>query len=67
MHIGRGGVGDPTSCAHAGTVRDEVVQGRRQRGSPEGQRIVGKMALGGFLAGVMTPEFEEALVVVRLG
>ena len=44
-----------------------VQQGRLIVGSPEGQRMIGKMALGGFLAGLSTPEFEEALVVVRQG
>jgi hypothetical protein len=44
-----------------------VQQGRLTVGSPEGQRMIGKMALGGFLAGLSAPEFEEALVVVRQG
>jgi aminoglycoside phosphotransferase (APT) family kinase protein len=47
--------------------REDVAQGRLAAGSPEGQRIVGKMALAGFLAGLSTPEFEEALAVVRRG
>ena len=45
--------------------RDDVAQGRLTTGSAEGQRIVGKMALAGFLAGMAAPEFEEALAVVR--
>jgi aminoglycoside phosphotransferase (APT) family kinase protein len=36
-------------------------------GSPEGQRLVGKMAFAGFMADTATPEFEEALAVVRQG
>ncbi|WP_421995517.1 phosphotransferase [Reyranella sp.] len=34
-------------------------------GAPEAQRLVGKMGLAGFLAGVEAPEFEETLAVVR--
>lgn len=45
--------------------RDAVAQGRLIAGSPEAQRIVGKMALANFLASLATPEFEEALVVAR--
>lgn len=44
-----------------------VEQGRVDVGSPRGQRLVGKMALASFLAGVRTSEFEEALAVVRQG
>jgi aminoglycoside phosphotransferase (APT) family kinase protein len=44
---------------------EAVEQGRLVPGSPQGQRLVGKMALASFLAGVTTPEFEEALAVVR--
>ena len=47
--------------------RADVAQGRMAAGAPEAQRIVGKMALAGFLAGLATPELEEALVVVRRG
>ena len=36
-------------------------------GSPEAQRLIGKMALASFLAGVTAPAFEEALAVVRQG
>lgn len=34
-------------------------------GAPEAQRLVGKMALAGFLAGAEAPDFEETLAVVR--
>ena len=44
---------------------DAVEQGRLAAGAAEGQRLVGKMALAGFLAGLAAPEFEEALAVVR--
>jgi aminoglycoside phosphotransferase (APT) family kinase protein len=46
---------------------EAVEQGRLAVGAPEAQRLVGKMALASFLAGMATPEFEEALVVVRQG
>jgi aminoglycoside phosphotransferase (APT) family kinase protein len=45
--------------------RDALAQGRPIAGAPETQRIIGKMALAGFLAGLATPEFEEALGMVR--
>ncbi|MFZ5783165.1 MAG: phosphotransferase [Pseudomonadota bacterium] len=34
-------------------------------GAPEAQRLVGKMAFAGFLAGVEAPAFEETLAVAR--
>jgi hypothetical protein len=46
---------------------EAVEQERLAVGSPEGQRLVGKMALASFLTGVTTPEFEEALAIVRQG
>jgi aminoglycoside phosphotransferase (APT) family kinase protein len=46
---------------------EAVAQGRLAAGSPEGQRLVGKMALASFLATLTTPGFEEALAVVRQG
>jgi len=46
---------------------EAVEQDRLAVGSPEGQRLVGKMALASFLTGVTTPEFEEALAIVRQG
>ncbi|SEO99330.1 Phosphotransferase enzyme family protein [Rhodospirillales bacterium URHD0017] len=36
-------------------------------GSPEAQRLVGKMALGGFMGGLTSSEFEEALAICRRG
>lgn len=45
--------------------REAVAQGRLVAGSPEGQRLVGKIALGLFLADLATPAFEEALLVAR--
>jgi aminoglycoside phosphotransferase (APT) family kinase protein len=47
--------------------RDAVEQGRLVLGTPETQRIGGKVALATFLAGLAKPEFEEALVVARQG
>ena len=44
---------------------EAVEQGRMTNGSPEAQRLIGKMALASFLAGVAAPEFEEALAIVR--
>lgn len=44
-----------------------VEQGRLALGGPEAQRIVGKMFLASFLAGVTAPEFEETLAIVRQG
>lgn len=44
-----------------------VERGRLAVGSPEGQRITGKMALASFLSGVTDPAFEEAVAVVRQG
>lgn len=44
-----------------------IEQKRLALGAPETQRLVGKIALASFLAGVTAPEFEEALVVVRHG
>jgi len=44
-----------------------VEQGRLDVGSPQGQRLVGKMALRSFLADVTAPAFEEALAIVRQG
>lgn len=46
---------------------EAVEQGRMTAGSPEAQRLVGKMALASFLAVVTAPEFEEALAVVQQG
>lgn len=48
-------------------VRNALAEGQLIAGAPETQRIFGKIALVGFLAGLATPEFEEALVVVRQG
>lgn len=45
--------------------REAVAQGRLVAGSPEGQRLVGKIALALFLADLATPAFEEALLVAR--
>ena len=42
-----------------------VEQGRLSLGSPEAQRLVGKMALASFLSGVTTSEFDDALAIVR--
>ena len=44
-----------------------VEQGQLAVGSPEAQRLVGKMFLVSFLSGVTTPEFEDALSIVRQG
>jgi aminoglycoside phosphotransferase (APT) family kinase protein len=44
-----------------------VGEGRLDVGSPQGQRLVGKMALRSFLADVTAPAFEEALAIVRQG
>jgi hypothetical protein len=44
-----------------------IEQKRLALGAPETQRLVGKIALASFLAGVMAPEFEEALAVARQG
>jgi hypothetical protein len=55
------------SAPTAEQFRDDVAQGRLTAGSAAGQRIVGKMALAGFLAGLATSEFEDALTVVRRG
>ena len=46
---------------------EAVEQGRLSVGSPEAQRLVGKMALASFLSGVATSEFDEALAIVRQG
>jgi aminoglycoside phosphotransferase (APT) family kinase protein len=42
-----------------------IEQKRLAVGTPEAQRLVSKIALASFLAGVRTPAFEEALLVVR--
>jgi len=47
--------------------RAAVDQGRLVLGAPETQRIGGKVALAAFLAGLATPQFEEALVVAQQG
>lgn len=57
---------DLSAPTRAGFAR-LLEQRRLAGGSPEAQRLVGKMALASFLAGVTTPEFEEALVVVSQG
>lgn len=44
-----------------------IAQKRLALGAPEGQRLSGKIALASFLAGVRTPQFEEAMAVVGLG
>jgi len=53
----------------AAPTRSEFAALLRRRGmsdgAPEAQRLVGKMALAGFLAGVEAPAFEETLAVVR--
>lgn len=46
---------------------EAVEQGRLSVGSPEAQRLIGKMALASFLSGAATSEFDEALAVVRHG
>ncbi len=43
----------------------EVEQAGLSIGSPKAQRLFGKMALASFLAGVATPEFEDAIKQVR--
>ncbi len=47
--------------------RAAVDQGRLVLGTPETQRIGGKVALATFLAVLATPAFEEALVVAQQG
>jgi aminoglycoside phosphotransferase (APT) family kinase protein len=47
--------------------RAAVDEGRLVLGTPETQRIGGKVALATFLAVLGTPAFEEALVVARQG
>jgi hypothetical protein len=44
-----------------------IEQKRLAVGTPEGQRLVGKIALASFLAGVTTAEFDDALAIVRQG
>lgn len=44
-----------------------VEQGGLSVGSPEAQRLVGKMVLASFMSGVTTSEFDEALAIVRQG
>jgi aminoglycoside phosphotransferase (APT) family kinase protein len=44
-----------------------LEQKRLSVGTPEAQRLVSKIALAAFLAGVTAPEFEEALAIVRQG
>jgi aminoglycoside phosphotransferase (APT) family kinase protein len=44
-----------------------IEQKRLAVGTAEGQRLVGKIALASFLAGVTAPEFKEALAAVRQG
>ncbi len=56
-------LGAPTRAQFA----EAVEQGRMTNGSPEAQRLIGKMALASFLAGVAAPAFEEALAIVRQG
>lgn len=45
--------------------REAVAQGRLVAGSPEAQRLVGKIALASFLADLATPAFQEALLLAR--
>jgi aminoglycoside phosphotransferase (APT) family kinase protein len=44
-----------------------VAAGRIVLGTPEAQRLGGKVALRTFLEGLATPQFEEALVISRAG
>ena len=44
-----------------------IEQKRLALGAPEVQRLVGKIALASFLAGVTASEFKEALATVRQG
>lgn len=45
--------------------RAAVAEGRLVAGSPEGRRLVGRIALGLFLADLATPAFKEALLAAR--
>ncbi len=45
--------------------REAVAQGRLAAGSPEAQRLVGKIAFAAFLAGLRTPAINEALMIVQ--
>src|SRR5262249_11785981 len=56
-------LGAPTRAEFA----EAVEQGRLSIGSPEAQRLIGKMALASFLSGVTSPEFDDGLAVVRHG
>jgi hypothetical protein len=47
--------------------RDAVERRRLALGEPQTQRIGGKSALATFLAGLATPQFEEALLVAQPG
>ena len=47
--------------------RAAIEEGRLVQGAPATQRIGGKVALATFLAVLATPQFEEALIVVRQG
>jgi aminoglycoside phosphotransferase (APT) family kinase protein len=47
--------------------RAAVVAGRIVLGTPEAQRLGGKVALRTFLDGSATPQFEEALAIARQG
>jgi predicted Ser/Thr protein kinase len=44
-----------------------VAEGRLGMASPQMLYALGKMMLAGYLAGVSTPEFEEALIIVKQG
>jgi aminoglycoside phosphotransferase (APT) family kinase protein len=46
---------------------EAIEQKRLALGAPVVQRLVGKIALASFLAGVTAPEFNEALATVRQG
>ena len=48
-------------------LRAAVAQGRLSNAGPDTLFALGKMMLGGFLAGVSAPGFEEAMAVARRG
>lgn len=53
----------PTPAAFASAV----ASGEHKPTSPETMRVLGKMCLAGFLAGLQAPGFEESLALVRQG
>jgi len=54
------------ACSRAELQR-AVAEGRLGMASPQMLYALGKMMLAGYLAGVSTPEFEEALIIVKQG